>query len=97
DGAEPVRSPGRKLHGFTGVDGEILITQDEPEPAGKHVHPVLALVHRQFVRRDASTCTDPNLVCVQAPRWAVASQRPIRDVVVSVRPTFDAGVLRLWR
>lgn len=45
DGAEPVRRPRRKLHGLTGFDGEIPFAEDQPELAGQHVHPVLALVH----------------------------------------------------
>jgi len=48
DRAEPMRRPRRKLDGFTGFDGEVLIAEDQPQPAGQHIHPILTRVHRQF-------------------------------------------------
>ena len=63
--AEPVRRPRRELDGLAGFDGEVPLAEDEPHPAGKHVHPVLALVHRQFGGRDAAPGADPDLERVQ--------------------------------
>src|SRR5690349_21699068 len=61
DNAEPVRGPCRKFNGLTGFDGEVLVVQNQPEPAGQHIHPVLAFVHRQFGRWCPPAGADPNL------------------------------------
>ena len=95
--SEPVRGPRRKLHGFTGFDGEVLLAENQPQPAGEHVHPILDLVHRQFGGWGAAACTDPDLVRMQSACRTVASQRPVGDIVMGVRATPNAGILRLGR
>src|SRR5215208_6132949 len=45
DRSEPMRCPGRKLHGFTGFDGEVALAKEQSHLTGQDVHPVVTVMH----------------------------------------------------
>src|SRR5215471_10825451 len=42
--AEPVRGAGVELGGFARLHDEVMLAKPQPQPAGEHVHPLVALV-----------------------------------------------------
>ena len=64
--------------------------QDQPQLTRQYVHPVLALVHRKFGRRDPPPGADPDSERMQAAR-RLPRQRPVGDSVMGVRTAFHPG------
>src|SRR5215469_15121990 len=46
--AEPVRGAGVELGGLAGLHDEVKLGEAQPDAAGQHVHPLVALVGSQF-------------------------------------------------
>jgi hypothetical protein len=92
--AEPVRCPGVEFGGLPGLHDEVVLTESQPQPAGQHVHPLVALVTLliALLITGRLTARDDHLVGADPAR--LAGQREEGAAVTPDRPGADPRVAR---
>src|SRR5215469_8322903 len=91
--AEPVRGAGVELGGLAGLHDEVKLGEAQPDAAGQHVHPLVALVGSQF--GFALGGWEEHLVGAQPA--GPLGQRDEGPAVAAYWLRPDTGVARRWR
>ncbi len=76
DSTEPVRGAGAELDDLAGIDGEVLVAEEQAEPPVENVEPVVPVVPGQAGRRPDAPGADLDAVGVQPAGGPPVSERP---------------------